>query len=173
MIKRLLLTAILGVFMSSAKAQFDTGFIRKNIKICADSMADAFRVRDWDKFTRYSYPAMVGTLGGAKEYAMYIQNMFGQTPASAWKKYETGKILQIIKTEKDYQAVVELKSVVEFEGLRTKATSYLIGESWNGGMFWTFFDSQSDFAKSSMIKPDLDKRLVIPMKEEKREQIKD
>ncbi len=172
MTKRLVLASVLILVISSAQAQFDTSFIKKNIQECSDSLVNGFKTRNWKKFTRYSYPAIVASLGGAREFSEYIGNMFSQLPDSAWKKYETGKILQIIKTEGDYQAIIELKSIIEFEGTRTIATSYLIGESWDGGLFWTFFDSQGDRSASKQIKPDLDDKLFLPEKDEKREPIK-
>lgn len=172
MTKRLIFVSILILIFSSAKAQFDTSFIRKNIKQCADSMVHSFKSRNWEKFTRYSYPSVVASLGGAKEFSEYIGNMFSQIPDSAWKKYETGKVLQVIKTDGDYQAIIELKTIIEWDGTRTKATSHLIGESWDGGMFWTFFDSQGDRSAAKQIKPDLSDALIIPPRDEKREAIK-
>ena len=170
--KRVLLIPILLLVLTSSEAQFDTSFIKKNIKQCADSLTHAFKTRNWEQFTRYSYPALVGSLGGAKEFSEYIKNMFSPIPDSAWKKYESGKVLQIIKTGGDYQAIIELNTISEWNGERTIATFHLIGESWDGGRFWTFFDSQGDRAAAKMIKPDLDDKLIIPARDEKREPIK-
>jgi len=169
MIKRHILTIsfLFTVFLS--QAQFDTSFIQTNIRHCADSLTYGFKTRNWDIFTRYSYPALIGTLGGTEAFKTYISQMFSQVPDSAWKKYEAGNILQVIKTGGDYQAVIELNTVLEWEGNRITSTSHLVGESWSGGMFWTFFDSQGDVIAAKMIKPDLHEQLIIPKREEKRE----
>lgn len=172
MIKRIILLSIFSILLSSAKAQFDTSFIEKNIIRSSDSLVQAFKTRNWGKFTRYSYPSLVASFGGTQEFSNYIASIFNQLPDSAWKKYETGKIVQVLKTEGDYQAIIELKSIIEFDGTRTTTTSYLVAESWDGGLFWTFFDSQGDRAACKLIKPDLSDLLIIPEKDEKREPIK-
>lgn len=169
MLKRSLLFFLLVLASLFSQAQFDTSFIKSNILRNADSLTNAFKAKDWVKFTRYSYPAMVGSLGGATEFGSYISNMFSQIPDSAWKQYEPGKILQVIKTGGDYQAVVELKTIIEWEGIRSTSTSHLVAESWDGGYFWTFFDSQGDDKAARLIKPDLSKLIVIPPRDEKRE----
>lgn len=166
MIKRLFLAiSVLFIFCCS-RAQFDTAFIKMNIRHCADSLTYGFKARNWEVFTRYSYPAMVGTLGGVKEFTDYVSQMFSQVPDSAWKKYETGKILQVIKTGGDFQTIIELNTIIEWQGNRITTTSHLVGESWDGGMFWTFFDSQGDVNASKLIKPDLHEQLMIPKREE-------
>lgn len=169
MIKRLSLAISLLFVICCSQAQFDTSFIKRNIKYCADSLTYGFKSRDWRVFTRYSYPALVASLGGTGEFSTYISNIFSQIPDTAWKKYETGKILQVIKTGGDYQAVIELKTIIEWQGNRITSTSHLIGESWDGGMFWTFFDSQGDVKAARLIKPDLNEQLIVPEREERKE----
>jgi hypothetical protein len=166
MLKRLSLLFILLAFLCPAKAQFDTTFAKSNIRRCADSLVRGFRTRNWELYARYSYPAMIGTMGGTKEFISYISGMFSQVPDSAWKLYEPGHVLQVIKTERDLQAIIELNSLVEWQGIRATSTAYLIAESWDGGMFWTFFDSQADAKAVKIIKPDLSDQLVIPQKKE-------
>jgi hypothetical protein len=166
MIKRLFLAISLLFIFCSSQAQFDTSFIKTNIHRCADSLTYGFKTKDWEIFTRYSYPALVGSLGGKKEFAAYISQTFGQVPDTAWKLYETGKILQVIKTGGDFQAIIELNTVIEWQGSRIITIFHLIGESWDGGMFWSFFDSQGDVNTARLIKPDLSEQLIIPKNEE-------
>ncbi len=165
--KRNFLIALFTLVTGISRGQFDTAFIRDNIRRCADSLALGFRSRDWDLFTRYSYPALIGSLGGKQEFIRYVSQTFATIPSAAWKKYEPGKILQVIKTEGDFQTVIELNSVIEYEGKRVTSTGYLIGESWDGGMFFSFFDSQNDRRLAKTIKPDLSDILIIPPKKEK------
>ena len=75
----------------------------------------------------------------------------------------------MIKTGGDYQAVIELKSIIEWQGIRITSTSHLIGESWDGGLFWTFFDNEGDRASALLIKPDLNEQLIIPQLKEIKE----
>ena len=172
MIKRLLLTwGFLFLFLCS-RAQFDTVFVKASIHRCADSLVYAFKTKDWELFTRYSYPSLIGSLGGKTEFINYISHLFMQVPDSAWKKYETGNILQVVKTAGDLQTVIELRSVCEWQGTRITTTSFMVGESWNGGLFWTFFDAQNDAAMAKFIKPDLSEQLIIPAKDQKIERLK-
>jgi hypothetical protein len=101
----------------------------------------------------------------------YMAIMFSPIPDSAWKEYKAGKILQVIKTGGDFQTAVELRSVVDWEGRRITTVSHLIGQSWDGGLFWTFFDSEGDRTAAMLMKPDLSEQLIIPQKTEKVEPV--
>jgi len=167
--KRLYLLFTFLFSFSLAHSQFDTSFAKANIRLCADSLAYGFKTKNWEVYTRYSYPALVGSLGGKTEFMKYMDMMFRSIPDSAWKQYEPGKILQVIKTGGDFQAVIELKSILEWQGSRITTVSHLVGESWDGGLFWAFFDTEGDLATVKMIKPDLSDQLIIPQKSEKME----
>jgi hypothetical protein len=171
MIKRLSFIACLFFIVFASSAQFDTSFAKINIQRCADSLTHGFKTKNWELFTRYSYPAMVGSLGGKKVFSNYLAAVFINIPDTAWKKYEAGKILQVIKQGNDLLAVVELISEIEWEGVKVTATDYLIGESWNGGLFWSFFDSQGDRISALRIKPDLSEQLFIPNRKEIKEPV--
>ncbi len=166
MAKRFFIPLVLIFFFGTSHAQFDTVFAKANIHLCADSMATGFKTKNWDQYARYSYPALIGSMGGKAAFMQYMDTMFIAIPANAWKKYEPGKILQVIKTAGDLQAVIELTSVLEWQGQRISTTTHLIGESWDGGLFWTFFDSEGDLAMAKLIKPDLSEQVSIPPKKE-------
>jgi hypothetical protein len=166
----LLFIALIG-FALLTRAQFDTSFAKTNLRHCADSLVHGFRTRNWEVVARYSNPAMIGTMGGKQAFMNYIAASFAGVPDTAWKVYKTGKILQVVKTATDLQAVIELHSVVEWEGRRVTSTLDLIGQSWDGGLFWTFFDSQNNINAVKTIKPDLSPDLLIPPKNEKMENI--
>jgi hypothetical protein len=169
MIKRFFVIIIFSFLFSGSHAQFDTAFARANIRRCADSLVTGFKTRNWEFFARYSYPALIGSMGGKNEFMKYMNMMFSAIPDSAWKLYEPGKILQVIKVGSDLETVIELKSVVVWQEIRYTTVSYLVGESWDGGLFWTFFDSGGDRTTALQIKPDLNEQLIIPVKSEKKE----
>ncbi len=172
MIKRFSLFIILLFLAGYSHAQFDTAFAKTNIRHCADSMATGFKTKNWELYTRYVYPAMIGSMGGKAEMMRFMDSTFIAVPASAWKEYKPGKILQVLKTAGDLQAVIELYSVLEWQGQKVTTVTHLIGESWDGGLFWTFFDSEGDLVTARLIKPDLSEKVVIPQKKEKVEMIK-
>ena len=166
MIKRISCFLLGILFVGTAKAQFDTAFAKQNIRHCADSLAWGFLHKRWDVFARYTHPALIGSLGGVKEFMDYMSSRLDAIPDSAWKMYSPGKILQVVKSDGDLQSVVELKSIAEFQGKRITTTSHLIGQSWDGGSFWTFFDSEGDRPSALLIKPDLSDKLILPQKKE-------
>jgi len=172
MMKKYGLLAGILFFFTAVSAQFDTSFMKSRIRFCADSMALGFRTRNWDLFTRYTYPALVGTMGGRQAFINYVSQTFGRVPDSAWKQYQPGKVLQVVKTRDDLQAVIELYSQVETMGARIIDTSCLVAQSWDGGMFWTFFDSQGSVLAARTIKPDLSEDLLIPARNERMEPLK-
>lgn len=167
--KKLLLITFISFSCTVSSAQLDTFFVKQNIFRCADSLAHAFKTKNWQLFTTYSYPALIGSLGGVQKFKDYIQETLSATPDSAWKQYEPGKILQIVKTEKDIQTVIELNTRIAIDSMQISTTTYLVGESWNGGQHWTFFDSRGDRNIALTIKPDLSPELVILPKKEKLE----
>jgi hypothetical protein len=171
MIKRFAITSGFAFILFHSHGQFDTTFAKTNIRKCADSLVAGFKTKNWELFTRYNNPALIGSMGGKNEFMKYMAMMFSPIPDSAWKQYEPGKILQVIKSGGDLQTVVELKTVLEWEGKRITTISHLIGQSWDGGLFWTFFDNEGDRAAAMLIKPDLSEQLIIPKKIEKAEPI--
>jgi hypothetical protein len=171
MIKRFFILLSLAFIFSSTPAQFDTSFVKASIRRCADSLVSGFKTKNWERFAQYSNPALIGSMGGKNEFMKYMAMMFLPIPDSAWKQYLPGRILQVLKTGGDLQTVVELKTVLDWEGRRFSTVSHLIGQSWDGGMFWTFFDSEGDRTAAMLIKPDLDEQLFIPKKMEKAEPV--
>ena len=166
MIKRACCIAFFLFLFLTGHSQFDTVFAKTNIRHCADSLAWGFKTKNWEVYTRYSYPAIIGAFGGTKEFMSYMATIFEAVPDSAWKMYAPGKILQVVKTEGDLQAIVELRSVLEWQGRKITTVSHLVGESWDGGLFWRFFDSEGDRSKALVVKPDLSEQLIIPQKKE-------
>jgi hypothetical protein len=159
------LLPVLAFFLAmEANAQFDSSFVKSQITKCADSLAFGFRTRNWDLFARYSNPAMIGTMGGKDEFKQIIAAMFGDIPDSSWKQYKPGRILQVLKSGTDFQCMIEMHSIIEVDGKRITSLSHLVGQSWDGGIFWTFFDSRNDVLAARQIKPDLSVAIVIPAK---------
>jgi hypothetical protein len=164
--KQSVIIIILCLSFVSTSAQFDTVWIKNNIRKCADSMAHGFTTKNWEMYARYSYPAIIGSMGGKEQFKKIISETFAQIPDSAWKLYEPGKVLQVIKTEGDMQAVIELKSVLAWDNSLITTVSHLIGESWNGGLFWTFFGNDGDTEAAKLIKPDLSPLIIIPKRKD-------
>lgn len=136
----------------------------KNIYRSSDSMMAAFKRHDWQTFVKYNHPAMTKMMGGHEAFASFIAQQMKQIPDTAIKLLETGKILQIVRTTKDLQCVIEQNMEMRLEGNRITQTSYLVGESLDVGKSWTFFDASVSSLPPATIKPDLSPQLKIPAK---------
>lgn len=167
--KRFLLYILFLLVCNSAFSQFDTTWVKKNISACADSLTSAFKARDWAKYTRYTNPALIGTMRGVENFKSMVSSGFAVIPDNAWEKYEQGKILQVVKAATDMQATIELKSVLLMGQTRICTTTCLVGQSWDGGQFWTFFSSDGSKETAKHIKPDLSDLLLIPKTVETKE----
>lgn len=152
------------------KRQVDTG-TEQNIYRAADSMMAAFQRKDWRTFVRYNHPAMMKMMGGPEPFAAFITQQMKQIPDTAIKSLETGKILQIVKTNKDLQCVLEQSMVMHMEGTKITRTTYLIGESLDLGKTWTFFDASSNAMSLEKIKPDISPKIKIPTKKQEMEKL--
>lgn len=141
------------------RGEYDT---EKNIYRSADSMMAAFKRHDYKTFAKYNHPAMTKIMGGPEAFALFIAQQMKQIPDTAIKRVDIGKILQIVKTGKDMQCVIEQHMVMEMEGNRIKQTSYIVGESLDTGKNWTFFDASVSSLSPTKIKPDLSPQLIIP-----------
>ncbi|MBL0153740.1 MAG: hypothetical protein IPP93_09705 [Chitinophagaceae bacterium] len=170
--KTIILVLVCLLLHPDGKTQFDTAYTKNRIRICADSFAMGYLTKNWPLYTRFSYPPLVAKMGGAAEFQSIIRDARTQIPDSCWKKYEPGAVLQVLKTEGDMQAIIELNSILEYNDVRITATSHLVAESWDAGYFWTFFDPLNDSTLARFIKPDLSPSLHIPERKEKMEPLK-
>lgn len=137
--------------------------IEQDIYRSGDSMLAAFQRKDWATFVRYNHPNMVKRMGGTEAFASFINLQMKQIPDNAIKSISLGKILQIVKTAKDLQCVVEQNTKMELQGVPVDKTTYLIGKSVDNGDQWTFFDASTKTALLPKdIKADLSNQLRIP-----------
>jgi hypothetical protein len=141
--------------------------IEENIYRSGDSMMQAFKNKDWSTFAKFNHPAMLKMMGGEEAFAKLLASQMKEIPDTAIKKIEVGKILQIVKTAQDHQCVIEQNMLMEMEQTRITSTTYLVGESLNGGKSWTFFDASSEgMVKPTDIKPNLSPEIKVPKKKQ-------
>jgi hypothetical protein len=135
-----------------------------NIYRSADSMLAAFKRKDWQTFASYNHPAITKMMGGEQAFASFIREQMNQIPDTAIKRIQAGKILQLIKTNNDQQCVIEQTMEMHIEGVKISDTTYLIGESLDGGRNWTFLDASVNARAPKDIKADISSKLRIPAK---------
>lgn len=146
--------------------------IEVNIYRSGDSMMQAFKNKDWTTFAKYNHPAMLAMMGGEEAFVGLLANQMQQIPDSSIKLIKIGKVLQVIKTPYDHQCVVEQNMEMVMESMQVNSTTYLVGESLNGGKNWTFFDaSNSERIKATDIKPNLSREIIVPEKKQEMKQL--
>lgn len=139
----------------------------ENIYKAADSMMAAFKNRDWQLFAHFNHPAMQNMMGGQENFVSFIKEQMKQIPDTAIKLMDTGNILQVVKTGKDQQCVVEQNMRMVLDSIQITSTSYLVGESLDNGETWKFFDaSNNGLMTTKDIKPDISPELKIPAKKQ-------
>jgi uncharacterized protein YlzI (FlbEa/FlbD family) len=136
-----------------------------------DSMLAAFKRNDFTTFVKYHNPGMVKMMGGEASFASFISEQMRQIPDTTIKKIEAGKILQVVRTNRDYQCIVEQITEIHTEGTKILSTTYLVGESVDGGKWWTFFDASTSARAPKEIKPNLSPKLKIPQKKREMEKL--
>lgn len=135
----------------------------KNIYESGDSMFAAFNRKDWKGFVKYNNPNMTKKIGSAQLFESYINRQMKQIPDSVVKSTTLGKILQVVKGDKDLQCVVEQHMKLEQNGMKMDRITYLIGQSLDEGKNWTFFDASTKAGLTPKeIKPDLSSKIKIP-----------
>jgi len=156
---------IIGAFLLMGPfcfAQNNTPAIKEAIQRSADSMATAFKARNWKGIVHFSPPSVIEMAGGEDALVQMTESIMGQIPDSAIKEFSIGPVLQVVKTGKDWQCVVEQHMKMEINGMRITMVSPLIGQSVNNGASWTFFDSKGDRETALQFLPTLSNELVLP-----------
>jgi hypothetical protein len=110
---------------------------------------------------------MLKMVGGVEAFEKLLIDQMKQIPDTAIKSIGVGKILQVVKTDQDHQCVVEQNMLMHMQGMKLNSTTYLVGESLNGGKSWTFFDASSGgVVKPKDLKPNLSPEIIIPEKKQ-------
>jgi hypothetical protein len=141
-----------------------TNSIENNIYRCGDSMLAAFKRKDWITFVKYNHPNMTKRMGGAPAFAAFIKRQMDQIRDTVMSNIDLGNILQVVKTPKDEQCVVEQIIKMNLDGKTIDKKTYLVGESLDQGYTWTFFDATTQTGLTPRdIKPDVSAALKIPI----------
>lgn len=154
--------------VASVRSGDRTNKTESNIYRCGDSMFAAFNRKDWMTFVKNNHPNMTRRMGGPASFASFISKQMSQIPDTAIAGIQMGDILQIVKTPKDEQCLVEQIIKMNLNGKIIDKKTYLIGESLDQGITWTFFDATTKTGLTPKdIKPDLSNELKIPNETDK------
>jgi len=143
-------------------AQIDSATLANRIYSAEDSMMAIFKRKDWTAYAEYMHPVLIQLLGGKEKFIKTMQDLkiLEEAEVQAYKK---GKILQLVKTEKDYQCIVETFMQMEVAGNLFSGSSYDIGVSADGKT-WTFFRIEETItpAQIRQLFPNLHSNFKLP-----------
>jgi len=131
----------------------------------ADSFVKSFRYNHLDSYVDLSYPGAVTYYGGQKNFREYIQRAriinTGDTVAS-----EKIQLIQILNQDSEWQCVVKKTLETMIEGKKATIVSYLVGQSKDNGLNWTFFDVALNSVDNIVyIMPDIFDTLDVPQRQ--------
>lgn len=131
----------------------------KAIYTCGDAMTKAFAKRDWSTIAEYTHPNVVKMMGGKEGMIEIVKAGMKDIPDTAIKKIGIGKIIGL----KGNQCVIEQEMLMHLQGVSVSSVTYLVGESFDNGKNWRFFDASSvSGTELKQIMPNYDSSLTIP-----------
>jgi hypothetical protein len=136
--KRYFILLLVIVFSFKGKSQLDTLLLSKNIYAAEDSMIALFKRKDWKTYADYMNPTVIEMLGGKDSFVKYLQEQMKILDEADMQIYKTGKILQLVKINGQYQCIVESFIQMKMSGMTISGSSYDIAIS-DHGLKWTFF----------------------------------
>jgi len=120
------------------KSQLDTLLLTKNIYACEDSMIALFKRKDWKTYADYMNPKVIEMMGGKDGFVKYLKEQMRVLDEVDMQVYKTGKILQLVKINDQYQCIAESFMQMKMRGMTISGSSYDIAIS-DDGLKWTFF----------------------------------
>jgi hypothetical protein len=158
--------SLLAVFavLSSLEAwtQLDTALLSKSIYTAEDSMIAIFKRKDWSSYAHYMNPTIIELIGGKDQFVRTMGELkfLEETDVQVYKK---GKILELAKTDSEYQCIVETFMQMQVLGTLVSGSSYDIGLSANG-KDWTFFRIEESVTSDQVkqLIPDLHPKFKLP-----------
>ncbi|HRE50802.1 MAG TPA: hypothetical protein PK339_05250 [Flavitalea sp.] len=153
-------------FSTGISAQSDSAAASHRALLYADSLINAFRNHDLDRYLSLSYPGIVQYYGGRQGYREYLyrlrslQNDLEEHP-------EKIQLIQIAPdNDHEWQCVVRKSREGFVDGKKALVISYLVGRSADKGRSWKYADVAYNSVENIVyIMPDISERLNIPQRQ--------
>jgi hypothetical protein len=159
-------TIILSLFfLCSFINQTKSNHFSKTIRKQAEMMGQLLIQKDFNSFTKFTYPKIVEMMGGKQKMIEVMEKGSKEMEAegTGFLKVTFGEPSQIITEKNELQCTLsqEIKMKVPNGQLLTEST--LIAISTDNGKNWYFLDtSGKDILTMKSMLPNLSKNLVIP-----------
>jgi hypothetical protein len=166
--KNFLLAGWLAMLISHpAKAQEDSLSISPRIRAAADSMLAAFKQKDYRTFARFNNEKLLEMLGGAENFAGFMDQQMKSMEGLEFTEIRTGKILRVMPYQDTWQCILEQQTQINTQGTVVSSISHLVGLSTDRGYTWRFIDAnQGSPEQFRSIMPELNPAMHIPRKKQ-------
>jgi hypothetical protein len=136
-----------------------------NLKRQVDSMGTAFVNADYNTFCKYTYPAVLKSMGGAQKMGKFLSETTDEIKEKgmSFSKITYGEPGKIFKSGKELQATIPQSTEIKLRRGRVVSTSTLIAFSSDNGMNWTFVDaSDKSMVMLRRSLPNISKEITLP-----------
>jgi hypothetical protein len=159
------------LILNSVFPQAGNNNIKKYIQVDGEAMLNAFVNKNYDTYVNFVHPNLIKAMGGKSKLIVAVKKSLSEM--SSFKvSFKTGKILQLIKTAKGFQCIIESKLTLTRDKVRTYVNSAMYGFSDPTGKHWKYADVDGNEEESlRKLFPEMDKKLVIPKTETRNETI--
>jgi len=150
-------------FAFQSSAQFDTAAVSKKASVGEDSLIAIFNRKDWVSYANYMHPSLIKITGGKEKFVTILEQAMKALDGAQFDAFKNGRVLQIIKTNGQYQGVIESFMQMRFSGILMSGSSYDLAFS-NDGDSWTFMriDQKQTPETIKQLIPELSPDLKLP-----------
>ena len=161
---KIIFTLLFLVFAMGSMAQHDKlpEGLQHGLQKSMDGMAASFKNLDLDGLLDYSHPNIFKVASREDIKAQLSEFMNSLTKEDIKEIKITGP-LQLVKMGNEYQGVFEQFIHMMVLGKPYEGTTYLIGESFENGTVWKFFDYKKSKELAKAMLPGLSEKLDLPV----------
>lgn len=138
-----------------------------SLNIQSKKMAKGFMNKEYNTLLKYTHPNIIKMGGGKTKIIQLIAKEMNTIENNGFKFTEVamGQPIQVIKTDKNIQAILPQTIVLSKFDKDVKSITYLWAISYNNGKNWFFSEvNQSSRKRLETAFPEMNKKLNIPSK---------
>lgn len=162
-----LLVSILVVFVQLGVGQTNKKSVKAlnfpSLQKQADEMANAFKNEDYQLFSYYMYPAVLGKLGGKEKFIEFTKTSMDELKSQGLviEDYSILKVTQILHEPKHIFGVLQTQMKAKMNDKPVTSIGSIVGVSVDKGKNWKFIRVESKEILKSFF-PRLVNKLKIP-----------
>ena len=159
-----MILSVLFCFAINSMAQADSTYCSRHALQYADTLSNAFRDQNWNRYLSITYPGLISYYGGTRSFQSYIQRVRSVSNTTAIRDHVALDLMQISANDSgEWQCVIRKTGSTVIDGKKAMIISYLIGQSTDNGNSWKFLDvTYNAREKLNDIMPELFDSLDVP-----------